>query len=74
MPKPIPPSLKDIYENFKRADNPLTDEELNFLIENIEKTIELLEQFGQRFWIAADALRRDLQTLQGFKFARNDHD
>jgi len=38
----IMPSLRDLYENFKKADYALSDEELVFLIEKIEATIELL--------------------------------
>jgi len=61
--------LKEIYAKFK-ANHPLSDEELDYLIGNLEAIEKSLENLGIEYRITTNAIRMDLNSLKSYQFHR----
>jgi hypothetical protein len=64
--------LKDIYAKFK-ANRPLTDDELKYLINELKDLENTLGCLGIEFRITTNAIRADLNVLESFQFHRKNH-
>jgi len=61
--------LKEVYAKHK-ANHPLTDDELEFLIEELGKIESSLECLGVEYRITTNAIRYDLIALKSYLFHR----
>ena len=61
--------LKKVYAKFK-ANHPLSDDELNYLIVELENLEGTLECLGVEYRITVNAIRQDVICLKSYQFHR----
>jgi hypothetical protein len=62
-------SIKNIYAKFN-ANKSLTNDELDYLIDELKKLSSTLGDLGVKYRIVTNAIRQDLMTLNEFKYFR----